>query len=56
MCTKIEAIGIKPGMLPWPPISGLRNALTATLAYFRRNRVQGGDNRETGARKPTKPR
>jgi hypothetical protein len=40
LCTKIEARGIKPGMRPWPPILGLRDALTVTLTYLRRNRVQ----------------
>ena len=40
LCTRIEERGIKPGMRPWPPILGLRNALTVTLTYLRRNRVQ----------------
>jgi DDE superfamily endonuclease len=40
LCTLIEEHGLPPGTRPWPPIPGLRNALTATLAYLRRNRVQ----------------
>ena len=40
LCTRIEARGIKPGMHPWPPILGLRDALAVTLTYLRRNRVQ----------------
>ena len=40
LCAKIEAHDLKPGMRKWPPILGLRNALTVRLAYLRRNRVQ----------------
>jgi DDE superfamily endonuclease len=40
LCVKIEARDLKPGMRKWPPVLGLRNALTATLTYMRRNRVQ----------------
>jgi hypothetical protein len=40
LCEKIEARDLKPGTRKWPPILGLRNALTATLTYLRRNRVQ----------------
>jgi DDE superfamily endonuclease/Helix-turn-helix of DDE superfamily endonuclease len=37
---RIEARELAPGMRRWPPILGLRNALTVTLTYMRRNRVQ----------------
>ena len=40
LCAKIEAREIKPGMRRWPPIPGLHDALTVTLTYLRRNRVQ----------------
>jgi hypothetical protein len=53
LCAKIEAIGIKPGMRPWPPILGLRNALTATLTYLRRNRVQEEIAENYGVSQPT---
>ena len=36
---RIAANGLKPGMRPWPPILGLRDSLTATLKYLRRNRT-----------------
>ena len=45
LCARIEERGIKSGMRPWPPILGLRNALTVTLTYLRRNRVQEGNHR-----------
>ncbi len=53
LCAKIEAIGIKPGMRPWPPVLGLRNALTVTLAYLRRNRVQEEIAEDYGVSQPT---
>ena len=37
---RIEARELSPRMRRWPPILGLRNALTVTLTYLRRNRVQ----------------
>jgi len=37
---RIEARGLSPRMRRWPPVIGLRNALTVTLTYLRRNRVQ----------------
>jgi len=37
---KIEARELSPRMHRWPPILGLRNALTVTLTHLRRNRVQ----------------
>ena len=40
LCAKIEAHDLKPGMRKWPPILGLRNALTVRLAYLRGTRVQ----------------
>ncbi len=36
----IEAHEFSQGMRRWPPVLGLRNALTVTLRYMRRNRVQ----------------
>ena len=46
LCARIEARELAPGMRKWPPILGLRNALTVTLTYLRRNRVTGGNRRE----------
>ncbi len=40
LCARIEARELAPGMRRWPPVLGLRNALTVTLTYLRRNRVQ----------------
>jgi DDE superfamily endonuclease/Helix-turn-helix of DDE superfamily endonuclease len=40
LCARIEARELAPEMRRWPPVLGLRNALTVTLAYLRRNRVQ----------------
>ena len=40
LCARIETRELATGMRKWPPILGLRNALTATLTYMRRNRVQ----------------
>jgi hypothetical protein len=40
LCAKIEARELSPRIRRWPPKLGLRNALTATLTYMRRNRVQ----------------
>ncbi len=53
LCEKIEARGIKPGMRPWPPILGLNNALTVTLTYVRRNRVQEEIAENYGVSQPT---
>jgi len=40
LCARIEARELSPRVRRWPPILGLRNALTVTLTYLRRNRVQ----------------
>jgi hypothetical protein len=40
LCARIEARELSPRMRRWPPVLGLRNALTVTLTYLRRNRVQ----------------
>src|SRR2546421_3576634 len=40
LCARIEARELSPRMRRWPPILGLLNALTVTLTYLRRNRVQ----------------
>lgn len=53
LCIRIEERGIKPGMRPWPPILGLRNALTVTLTYLRRNRVQEEIAEDYGVSQPT---
>ncbi len=53
LCARIEERGIKPGMRPWPPILGLRNALTVTLTYLRRNRVQEEIAEDYGVSQPT---
>ena len=36
LCTRIGARELAPRMRKWPPVLGLRNALTATLTYMRR--------------------
>jgi len=46
LCARIETRELAPGMRKWPPVLGLRNALTATLTYMRRNRVQAENCRE----------
>jgi hypothetical protein len=53
LCETIEARGLKPGMRKWPPILGLRNALTVTLTYLRRNRVQAEIAEAYGVSQPT---
>src|ERR1700751_933592 len=53
LCERIESLGLAPGMRPWPPVLGLRRALTATLAYFRRNRVQAEIAEDYGVSQPT---
>ena len=53
LCTRIEARELKPGMRRWPPVLGLRNALTATLTYMRRNRVQAEIAENYGVSQPT---
>jgi DDE superfamily endonuclease/Helix-turn-helix of DDE superfamily endonuclease len=53
LCTIIEARNLAPGMRQWPPILGLRNALTITLAYLRRNRVQAEIAETYGVSQPT---
>jgi len=40
LCARIETRELSPRMRRWPPVLGLRNALTVTLTYLRRNRVQ----------------
>ena len=44
---------LAPGMRKWPPVLGLRNALTATLTYMRRNRVQAEIAENYGVSQPT---
>jgi hypothetical protein len=53
LCEIIATRGIKPGMRPWPPILGLRESLTATLTYLRRNRVQAEIAEDYGVSQPT---
>ena len=53
LCTIIEARELSPGMRRWPPVLGLRNALTVTLAYLRRNRVQAEIAETYGVSQPT---
>ena len=50
---RIAAHGLKPGMRPWPPILGLRDSLTATLKYLRRNRTQAEIAEDYGVSQPT---
>lgn len=53
LCTRIQARELKPGMRQWPPILGLRDALTVTLTYLRRNRVQAEIAESYGVSQPT---
>ena len=53
LCEKIKTRGIKPGMRPWPPILGLRDAVIVTLTYLRRNRVQEEIAEGFGVSQPT---
>ena len=53
LCARIEAIVVKPGMRRWPPVLGLRRALTVTLTYLRRNRVQEEIAEDYGVSQPT---
>ncbi len=56
LCARIEARKFAPGMRRWPPILGLRNALTVTtvtLTYMRRNRVQAEIAESYGVSQPT---
>ena len=53
LCARIEARELSPGMRRWPPVLGLRNALTVTLTYLRRNRVQAEIAENYGVSQPT---
>ena len=53
LCTRIEARELSPRMRRWPPVLGLRNALTVTLTYMRRNRVQAEIAENYGVSQPT---
>src|ERR1700750_3358886 len=53
LCTRIGARELAPRMRKWPPVLGLRNALTATLTYMRRNRVQAEIAENYGVSQPT---
>ena len=53
LCARIEARELAPGMRRWPPVLGMRNALTVTLAYLRRNRVQAELAENYGVSQPT---
>ncbi len=53
LCARIEARKLAPGMRRWPPILGLHGALTVTLTYLRRNRVQAEIAESYGVSQPT---
>jgi Helix-turn-helix of DDE superfamily endonuclease len=53
LCALIEEHGLVQGMRSWPPILGLRNAVTVTLTYLRRNRVQAEIAKDYGVSQPT---
>jgi hypothetical protein len=53
LCEIIESMEPTPGMRPWPPVPGLRRALTVTLTYLRRNRVQAEIAEDYGVSQPT---
>jgi hypothetical protein len=53
LCDRIAEIKLSPGMRRWPPVLGLRNSLTITLTYLRRNRVQAEIAEDFGVSQPT---
>lgn len=53
LCARIEAREFSPRGRRWPPILGLRDALTVTLTYLRRNRVQAEIAENYGVSQPT---
>lgn len=53
LCAIIEARELTSVMRRWPPVLGLRNSLTVTLAYLRRNRVQAEIAENYGVSQPT---
>ncbi len=53
LCARIEARELSPRIRRWPPILGLCNALTVTLTYLRRNRVQAEIAENYGVSQPT---
>jgi hypothetical protein len=53
LCERIAEIKLSPGMRRWPPVLGLRNSLTVTLTYLRRNRVQAEIAEDFGVSQPT---
>jgi hypothetical protein len=53
LCARIEARELSPRVRRWPPILGLRNALTVTLTYLRGNRVQAEIAENYGVSQPT---
>ncbi len=53
LCERIESFPLSLGMRRWPPVLGLRRALTATLTYLRRNRVQAEIAEDYGVSQPT---
>jgi hypothetical protein len=53
LCARIEAREFSPGMRRWPPVLGLRDALTVTLKYMRRNRVQAEIAEDYAVSQPT---
>jgi Helix-turn-helix of DDE superfamily endonuclease len=53
LCARIDARELSPRIRRWPPILGLRNALTATLTYLRRNRFQAEIAENYGVSQPT---
>ena len=53
LCATIEARELSPRMRRWPRVLGLRNALTVTLTYLRRNQVQAEIAENYGVSQPT---
>lgn len=53
LCARIGAREFSPEMRRWPPVLGLRDALTVTLKYLRRNRVQAEIAEDYGVSQPT---
>jgi hypothetical protein len=53
LCARIEARELPPRTRRWPPVPGLRNALTVALTYLRRNRVQAEIAENYGVSQPT---
>lgn len=53
LCVRVHDANSEEGMIKWPPVLGLRNSITVTLAYLRRNRVQAEIGEQFGVSQST---